>query len=131
MTLRLRLFKLRPWDRHVHAVAATDPDGAPFDGPGTDLRGEDADRAFAKAQPLFDLLARIEPGARVRSLSLDLERPRLLATLEPAIPAADPRPRVIRIDCGWALDAALEAAGAVIAHLELRTADALRRRRGP
>lgn len=125
------MFKLRIWDRHVHAVAATDPEGEPFDGPGVDLRGEAADRAFEAAQPLWDLLHQLEPGIRVRSLSLHLERPRLLATLEPTTPEADDRPRVIRLDSssGWAMEAAIEAAGPVTAYLETRAAEALRRRR--
>jgi len=122
------MFKLRFWDGHVHAAAATGVDGEAFDGPGVDLRGDQAQEAFEAAAPVLERLAELEPGIRVRSLSLDLERPRLLATLEPTTPEADPRYRVVRLDRGAVLDRVLEAAGPVLELLTARVADALHRR---
>ena len=128
MGVRLRMFKLRFWDGHVHAVAATGVDGEHFDGPGVDLRGERAREAFDAAVPMLERLAELEPGIRVRSLSLNLERRRLLATLEPTTPETDPRYRVVRLDEGAVLDRVLDAAAPVITLLGERVADALQRR---
>ena len=107
----LRSFKLRIADRHVRIVPARDERGCPFSGPGVDLRGDEAERAIATAAPLLDALRALEPGIVIRSVSIDLERPRLLATLAPTTPEADPRPRVVRIDEGPALRAILAGAG--------------------
>lgn len=123
------MFKLRPWDRHVHAVAATGPDGERFEGPGVDMRGARAEEVFEAGEPLWAALQELEPGIRIRSLSLDLERPRLLATLEPTTPEADPRFRVIRLDAGFPLDRVVAASRPVIELLTTRVADALQRRR--
>lgn len=106
--MRIRSFKLRSTDGkdpHVRIVPATDEAGCPFEGPGVDLRGEAAARVFARAEPLFDAIRAFEPGIVIRTLSFDLDRPRLLATLEPTTPEADPRPRVVRLDQGPALSA--------------------------
>jgi len=99
----VRSFKLRLADRHARVLPKTDTSGCPFEGPGVDLRGEAAERAIEAARPLFSALEAFEPGIVIRSLSMDLERGRLLATLEPTAPEADPRPRVVRIDGGPAL----------------------------
>jgi len=107
----LRSFKLRIADRHVRIVPAEDERGCPFAGPGVDLRGEWAARALEAAAPVLCALRDLEPGIVIRSVSIDLERPRLLATLEPTTPEADPRPRVVRIDEGPALRAILDASG--------------------
>ncbi|MDI1451080.1 hypothetical protein [Polyangium sp. 6x1] len=96
--MQIRSFKLRVADRHVRVVPKTDAEGCPFSGPGVDLRGERAAEALAAAAPLFEALASFEPGVVIRSLSFDFERERLLATLDPTTPGADPRPRVVRID---------------------------------
>ncbi|UQA55710.1 hypothetical protein [Polyangium aurulentum] len=107
----LRSFKLRIADRHVRIVPANDARGCPFSGPGVDLRGEDADRAIAAGEPIASALRALEPGIVIRSVSIDFERPRLLATLDPTTPEADPRPRVVRLDEGPTLRAILEATG--------------------
>jgi hypothetical protein len=107
----LRSFKLRIADRHVRIVPVQDERGCPFSGPGVDLRGEDAERAIVAGEPITNALRALEPGIVIRSVSIDFERPRLLATLEPTTPEADPRPRVVRLDEGPALRAILDASG--------------------
>ena len=113
-SLRLRSFKLRFTERHVRVVPAVGVDGCPFGGPGVDLFASDADAVFASAGPLLRMLASLEPGITVRSLSLDLERPRLLATLEPA---SGERPRVVRVDAGALLEQVLEQAEPLVVTL--------------
>ncbi len=115
--LQIRSFKLRLADRHVRVVPATDEQGCPFAGPGVDLRGERAEQAIAEASPLLSALVDFEPGVVIRSLSFDLERGRLLATLEPTTPEADPRPRVVRFDGGPALNRLLPLAAALATSL--------------
>lgn len=126
--MRLRSFKLRFADEHVRIVPATDAAGCPFSGPGVDLRGEPAARAFALAEPLLAALAEAEPGIAVRSLAIDLERPRITASLEPSAPGADPRPRVVRIDGGALLRRLLDRSPALCDHLGREAAAALARR---
>jgi hypothetical protein len=109
--VQLRSYKVRIADRHARIVPAQDEKGCPFQGPGVDLRGEEAERAIEAAAALIKVLMSFEPGIVVRSLSLDLERPRLLVTLDPLTPDKDMRPRVVRIDGGPALEAILEASG--------------------
>jgi hypothetical protein len=103
--VRIRSFKLRLADGHVRIVPNTDPAGCPFAGPGVDLLAEAATEAFRSAAPLLSALAELEPGIAVRSLAVDLDKPRLTATLH-----AEGRPRVVRIDAGPALTRLLAAA---------------------
>ena len=110
--MELRSFKLRLADRHVRIVPKTDAEGCPFAGPGVDLLGESAEDAFRLAAPLLAALAAFEPGIAVRSLAVDLDRPRLTATLH-----AEGRPRVIRIDAGPALTRLLGETPALVAYL--------------
>ena len=68
------------------------PEG--FDGPGVDLRGEEAERIFALARPMIAWLEAREPGIVMRSLSVDRTKQRVLVTLE----QEDDRPRALRFD---------------------------------
>ena len=68
-----------------------------------DLRGEAADEAIGQAGPLLDAIRAFEPGVVIRSVSIDLEKQRLLATLDPTTPEADERPRVVKIEGGPAM----------------------------
>lgn len=113
----LRSFKLRLADHHVRVVPKTDALGCPFSGPGVDLRGQAAEAAFRAAAPLLAALSAVEPGVVARSIAVDLERPRVTATLDPITESADPRPRVVRIDEGPLLRRLLEASHAAIKHL--------------
>ena len=103
-------FKLQLAERRVRIVPARDASGCAFAGPGVDLVGEEAAATFALARPLLAWLEAREP-VRVRSLSLDVGRRRLLVTVE-----AEPRrPRVVKIDPGvdaGASDRAARARGA-------------------
>lgn len=125
--MRLRSFKLRLVDVHVRVVPATDAAGCPFAGPGVDLRGEAAMAAIELAAPLLAALAEVEPGIVVRSLAVDLERPRVTASLEPTT-HADRRPRVVRIDEGAILRRLLDASAPICDHLAQEAAGALSRR---
>jgi hypothetical protein len=121
--VRLRSFKLRLADEHVRIVPATDAAGCPFAGPGVDLRGEPAKDAQRLAAPLFAALAIFEPGITVRSVAVDLERPRLTATLH-----AEGRPRVVRIEAGPALTLLLGEASGLVSYLADAATRALRAR---
>src|SRR5689334_17085046 len=101
--VELRSFKLRLADGHVRIVPRTDGQGCPFSGPGVDLRDDDAAEALRAGAALVDALTAIEPGVVVRSIAVDLERPRVTATLDAIHPAANGRPRVVRLDEGPAL----------------------------
>ncbi|MGE0792432.1 MAG: hypothetical protein AB7S26_42550 [Sandaracinaceae bacterium] len=78
----------------MRAVPRTDPSGAPFLGPGVDLRGSAATEVLAAAAPVRAWLEAREPGITLRSLSVDRTRDRVLVTLE----QARDRPRALRFD---------------------------------
>ena len=90
--LPIASFKLHFVGPRVRIVPRLDPSGCPFAGPGIDLVGAEAAAAIALAQPVVAWLQALE-HVRLRTLSLDVDRARLLVTVE-----AEPRPRVIRID---------------------------------
>jgi hypothetical protein len=103
-------YKIRFHEGHVRAVPAYGPSGAPFSGPGVDLRGEDAARVIAAARPVIAWLEAREPGVNVRSISVRVQGPRVLVSLEPA--AGEPKPRALRFEPPYASelrDAALDA----------------------
>jgi hypothetical protein len=89
-------FKLQIAEGRARVLPARDASGCPFAGPGVDLVGADAREAFALAAPVLAWLEAREP-VRVRSLSLDVARGRLLVTLEAE---GGGRPRVVKIDPG-------------------------------
>lgn len=96
----LASYKIRLHDVHVRAVPACDASGAPFTGPGVDLRGSDALAAIEAARPIIAWLDAREPGVVVRSISVKTEGPRVLVSLAPL--GADPRPRATRFDPPYA-----------------------------
>ncbi|HEU4407432.1 MAG TPA: hypothetical protein VFS43_19355 [Polyangiaceae bacterium] len=128
--LPLRSFKLHFVEARARVVPARDASGAAFAGPGVDLVGEGAREALALAAPLVAALAAFEPGVVVRSLSVDLAAPRLLASLEPATPGADPRPRAVRLAEPALVERVLDRAGPLVRHLGERAREALARRAG-
>jgi hypothetical protein len=128
--VELRSFKLRIADGHARVVPKTDARGCPFSGPGVDLRGADAEAAFLAAAPLLAALVAVEPGVTVRSIAVDLERPRVTATLDPTVPGADPRARVVRVDGGALLDRLIDAGGPAVEALKAAAAMMLARREG-
>jgi hypothetical protein len=92
MALPIASFKLNFAERRARVVPARDASGCAFAGPGVDVVGAEADELLALAAPLLRWLEAREP-VRVRSLSLDIGRRRLLVTVE-----AVPKPRVVKID---------------------------------
>ena len=90
--LPLASFKLQLAEGRARILPMLDACGRPFSGPGVDLVGDEAAAAFVLAAPILAWLQAREP-VRVRSLSFDVGRRRLLVTVE-----AQPRPRVVRID---------------------------------
>lgn len=96
----LASYKIRLRDVHVRAVPACDASGAPFTGPGVDLRGSDALAAIEAARPIIAWLDAREPGVIVRSISVKTEGPRVLVSLAPL--GAEPRPRAMRFDPPYA-----------------------------
>lgn len=131
VALPLRSFKLHFVERRVRIVPARDASGAVFSGPGVDLVGDDARAALVLAAPLVTSVSAFEPGVSVRSISVDLEAPRLLASLEPTAPGADPRPRAVRLAEPALVDRVLDGAGALVRYLGERAGDALGRRGTP
>jgi hypothetical protein len=101
--LPIASFKLQIVERRVRIVPARDESGCAFSGPGVDLVGDEAVQVLPLAAPLLAWLKAREP-VRVRSLSLDVGRGRLLVTLEAE---AGQRPRVVKIDPG--IDASASA----------------------
>jgi hypothetical protein len=120
--LPIASFKLQLAERRARVVPARDAAGCVFGGPGVDLLGDEADAAFALARPMLAWLEAREP-VRVRSLSFDVGRRRLLVTLEHAIASGleeAPRPRVVKIDPGvdaGACDDLLRLAGPLVEFL--------------
>jgi hypothetical protein len=110
-------YKIRYADRHVRAVPSEGLDGAPFTGPGVDLRGADADAVIEASRPMLAWLEAREPGVVVRSISVTCDPPRALVSL-----AATPKPRAIRLDGPFAEE--LREAGRAA---EARLIDACRR----
>lgn len=112
----VRSFKLRLREDYGRVVPSPAAQGvAPLT-----LRAERARRAIALAAPLCAALEAFEPGVRVRALSVHLDVPRVLATLDPTVPDADPRGRVVRLDgaSAAALDAVLAAGAPLVAYLD-------------
>jgi len=128
--LTLRSFKLRIADGHARVVPKTDARGCPFSGPGVDLRGTEAEAAFRASASLLAALVAMEPGITVRSIAVDLERPRVTATLDPTTPGEGARPRVVRVDEGPLLDRLIEASAPAVEMLMAAAARALARREG-
>lgn len=108
--LPLLSYKIRIQDHHVRAVPARGLDGSTFSGPGVDLRGTDATAAIEAASPVIAWLDAREPGVKVRSISVRVEGPRVLVSLEPL--GIDPRPRAMRFEPPYANELRDAARGA-------------------
>lgn len=118
--MKLRSFKLQFQERRARVVPLEGPGGCPFSGPGVDRLGEAFEELRALAAPLLWELEGLEPGIQVRSLSMDLERGRLLATLE-----AEGRPRVIRIENPYIIERLLGQSEGLLAALARGAQEAL------
>ncbi len=130
----LASFKLRFADEHVRIVPLVDHEGCPFRGPGVDLRGEDARGALALAAPIVAWLVAREP-VRVRSLSIDIGKRRILVTYVDPDGGDAQRPRVLRVDERFdapSASALIELAAPLVARLAvLATAQLARRPKSP
>lgn len=126
--LPLRSLKVHRREGYARAVPREDGAGCPFAGPGVTVQGEAYGRVAVAAERLYASLASFEPGIVVRSLSLDFDARRLLAVLEPTVPDADPRGRVVRID-GGAFEVVAAAATELVEELGREARLALERRR--
>jgi hypothetical protein len=125
--MKLRSFKLQRHERHLRLVPATGLDGCPFGGPGVDVIGDEADALLALAEPLFAGIEALEPGVRIRSLSVDLERPRLLVTLVDRLSSMQ-KPRVLRVDETSLIERLLGESGPLLGALATAAEAALARR---
>jgi hypothetical protein len=92
--MKLRSFKLRFHDGHVRVLPAA------FDGPGVDIRKDDALRCFDLAKPMIAWLLAREPSVTLRAMSVDLETRRVIVSFEDlhATTLRGPRPMVLRLD---------------------------------
>lgn len=112
----VRSFKLRFVHRHVRIeVGGGDA--------GVDLVDADAEALFALAGPLVAAASSLAPGATVRAISVDLEAPRLLASLD-----GEGAPPAVRLDGIEALGTALEAAAPLLSALQAAADASLERR---
>ncbi len=101
-------------------------DGAPFDGPGVDVFGDDAARAFALAEPLEAWLRAREPGLVLRSLSAELASGRFLISFDDPHRVSD-KPVALRIVTPDSTPL-LEAARALVGFLDGAAEQRLARR---
>ena len=124
--MTLRSFKLRFRDGHVRIAPGTDAGGCPFLGPGVDLRGDAALRAFELAEPMLAWLRARQPGIAFRSLSVDLPRGRVLVSFEDAH-AVSGKPMVLRVDPPESGEL-VDASAPLVGYLVLQATDALARR---
>jgi hypothetical protein len=122
--VKLRSFKLRFHDGHVRILPAA------FDGPGVDVRKDDALACFDLAKPMMAWLLAREPSVTVRAMSVDLETRRVIVSFEDlhATTLRGPRPMVLRIDPPESTEL-LERAGALVDRLAVLAQAAIERRR--
>lgn len=92
--LVLRSWKVRFEEGRARIVPRTFADGAPFEGPGIDVGGDELATVLPALAPVRTWVEGREPGTRVRSLSFDFDRGRALATLR----GADGRIVALRVD---------------------------------
>ena len=118
----MRAFKLRFHDQHVRIVVGDTVAGV-------DVRGPDAEGCFEAARPMLDWLLAREPGVKLRALSVDLGRPRVIVSFEdPHATTSHVRPMVLRIEAAEATEL-LDRAAPLIARLTALAEAALARRR--
>lgn len=116
-------FKLRFHEDHVRVMPAS------FDGPGVDVRGDEARRCFDLAKPMIDWLLAREPSVKLRALSVDLEARRVLVSFEDphATTTRGPKPMVLRIEPPESSEL-VERCGALVARLGELAAAAIAKR---
>jgi hypothetical protein len=91
--MKLASFKLRFHETHVRIVPLD------FDGPGVDVHGDAARACFDLAKPMIDWLLQREPSVKLRAMSVDLVKRRVLVSFEDVHAIATTlRPIVLRIE---------------------------------
>jgi hypothetical protein len=120
--MKLASFKLRFHETHVRIMPLD------FDGPGVDVHGDAARACFDLAKPMIDWLLQRDPGVKLRAMSVDLVKRRVLVSFEDAHAIASVvRPIVLRIDPPESSEL-VDKATSLIARLETLAADAIARR---
>jgi hypothetical protein len=121
--MKLASFKLRFHDGHVRIKPAS------FDGPGVDVRGDEAQRCFDLAKPMIAWLLAREPSVTLRALSMDLESRRVLVSFEDphAVATRSLRPMVLRIEPPESSEL-IERSGALVERLGALAAEAIAKR---
>jgi len=121
--MKLASFKLRFFETHVRIMPAD------FDGPGVDVHGDAARACFDLAKPMIDWLLQREPSVKLRAMSVDLAKRRVLVSFEDAHAVASvTRPIVLRIEPPESSEL-IDKASLLIARLETLATEAIRRRR--
>jgi hypothetical protein len=121
--MKLASFKLRFHETHVRILPAD------FDGPGVDVHGDAARACFDLAKPMIDWLLQREPSVKLRAMSVDLRKRRVLVSFEDAHAIASVlRPIVLRIEPPESSEL-IDKAGPLLARLATLAEEAIRRRR--
>jgi hypothetical protein len=120
--MKLASFKLRFFETHVRIMPAD------FDGPGVDVHGDAARACFDLAKPMIEWLLQREPSVKLRAMSVDLGKRRVLVSFEDAHAVASVmRPIVLRIEPPESSEL-IDKGAPLVARLETLAADAIARR---
>ena len=120
--MKLASFKLRFHETHVRIMPAD------FDGPGVDVHGDAARGCFELAKPMIAWLLQREPSVKLRAMSVDLVKRRVLVSFEDAHAVASViRPMVLRIEPPESSEL-IDKAGPLLSRLETLAKDAIARR---
>lgn len=121
--MKLASFKLRFHETHVRIVPSD------FDGPGVDVHGDAARACFDLAKPMIDWLLQREPSVKLRAMSVDLTKRRVLVSFEDAHAVSVVlRPIVLRIEPPESSEL-IDKGAPLIARLETLAGEAIKRRR--
>jgi len=120
--MKLASFKLRFHETHVRIMPLD------FDGPGVDVHGDAARACFDLAKPMIEWLLQREPSVKLRAMSVDLVKRRVLVSFEDAHAVASViRPMVLRIEPPESSEL-IDKAGPLLSRLETLAKDAIARR---
>jgi hypothetical protein len=94
--IELTSFKLRYFETHVRIVVAT-VDGRPFEGPGADVFGPDAEQILKLGEPMVHWLKARDPSVRVRGISCDLKKSQVLISYQAGEGIAAEKPIALKV----------------------------------
>jgi hypothetical protein len=122
--MKLASFKLRFHETHVRIMPAD------FDGPGVDVHGDEALKCFELGKPMIEWLLQREPSVKLRAMSVDLVKRRVLVSFEDAHAVATrvTRPIVLRVEPPESSEL-IDRGALLVARLETLAAEAIARRR--